>query len=108
MRVAYPLHDPFVVLEGSGADASGKDEDVGLAQLGECGIGHHAEHAVLAAVLAPLPPDEDDVDERDALEHLVGAHGIERRELREEGDGDGKGGGHADVLSWVTVRKRRR
>ena len=46
--------------------------------------------------------DEDDVDERDALEHLVGAHGIERGELREEGDGDGQGGGHADVLSWAT------
>ena len=108
MRMAYPLHHHLVVLEGSGAHPSGKDEEVGFAQFGEGGVGRHAQHAVLAAVLAPPRPDEDDVDERDALEHLVGPHCIQRGELLEEGDGGGEGGVHADVLSWATVRKRRR
>jgi hypothetical protein len=108
MGVAHPFHDHLVVLERAGAHPSGKDEEVGLAQFGEGRVGRHAQHAVLAAVLAPPRADEDDVDEGDALEHLVGPHRIQCGEFVEEGDGGGERGNHADVLSWATVRKRRR
>jgi hypothetical protein len=106
--VAYPLQHHLVVLKGPGAHPSGKNEEVGFAQFGERLVGRHAEHAVLAAVLAPPGADEDDLNGRDALEHLVGTHRIKCGELLEEGDGCSEGGVHADVLSWATVRKRRR
>ena len=67
-----------------------------------------AEHAVLAADLAALVADERDVEGRDALEDLVGPDGVERRELREERDGDLQAVGHAGVLSIGAVRNRRR
>ena len=66
------------------------------------------EHAVLAAHLAVVVADEDDVEARDALQDLVGPDGVERRELREERDGDLQAVGHADVLSFGVARKRRR
>jgi len=43
-----------------------------------------------------------------ALQDLIGTHGIERRVLREERDGDLQAVVHADVLSRGAARKRRR
>ena len=108
MRVADPLEHPFVVLEGAGPDAAGEDDDVGLGHLLEGGVGDEAEHAVLAAHLAAGVTDEGDVEGRDALEHLVGPDGVERREPLEQRDGDVHAVGHAEVLSVGAVRKRRR
>ena len=53
VRVAHPLEDSLVVLQGPRAHAAGEDDDVGLGYLLEGGVGHQAEHAVLAAELAP-------------------------------------------------------
>ena len=56
-------------------------------------------------------PDEGDVEERDALEHLVGADGVEGREPGKQRDGDLEVVGHAEVLSVVgsgAALKRRR
>ena len=53
-------------------------------------------------------PRKVDVDARDALEDLVGSDAVECGESVKEGNGDLHAGGHADVLSRATVRKRRR
>ena len=69
-----------------------------------------ATSSKVASTLSPIMPfslrtspavvaDEDDVEGRDALQDLVGPDGVERGELREEGDGDLQAVGHADVLS---------
>ena len=108
VRLADPLEHPFVVLERPRADAAGEDDHVGRRHLLEGGVGAQPEHPVLAAHLAAVVADEDDVEARDALQHLVGADGVERRELREERDGDLQAVGHADVLSFGVARKRRR
>ena len=52
VRVADPVEDALVVLEGAGADAAGEDDDVGLGHLLERGVGLQAEHRVLGAHLA--------------------------------------------------------
>ena len=109
--LAHPVHDALVVLERPGAHPAGKHDHVGRRQLLEGGVDREAEHPVLAPHLAAFVADEGDVEVRDALEHLVGSDGVERRELREQRDGDLQAVGHAEFLSLGSaelVRKRRR
>ena len=63
------------------------------------------EHAVLTAQLAGPSGHEGDLDRRDALQHLVRAHGVESGESREEGNGHVQFG-HA-VAPWTTRNRRR-
>ena len=108
MGPADPLEHPLVPLEWPRSDPAGEDDHVRRRDLLEGGVDAQTEHAVLAAHLAPDVADEDDVEGRNALQDLVGAHGVERGEPREEGDGDLHAVGHADVLSFGAARKRRR
>ena len=108
MGVAHPLEHARVALQRSGAHAAGEHDHVGFGQFFEGRIGGQPEHAVLAADLAALVPDEGDVDGRDPLEHLIRPDAIERGEAGEQRDGDLQLRGHADVLSSVTLWKRRR
>jgi hypothetical protein len=110
VSLAHPVEHALVVFQRPRPDATGEDDDVGRGDLFEGGIDREPDHAVLAAHLAALVTDEDDVEVWDALQDLVGADRIERGVLREQRNGDlqAVGIGHADVLSLVTARKRRR
>ncbi|HUD16373.1 MAG TPA: hypothetical protein VMQ59_03880 [Acidimicrobiales bacterium] len=108
MGLSHPLEYLVVVLEGAGAHAAGEDHHVRVAEVVEGGIDGEAERAVVAADLAPPVADEGDVDRGDALEHLVGADAVEGGEPREQGDGHLQARTHAEVLSLLTTRKRRR
>ncbi len=106
--VAHPLQHPLVVEEGAGPDPTREHQGIRLGALLEGGIDRHPQDAVVAPDLAPAMPDEGQIDGRDALEDLVGADGVERREAREQGNGHVQSVGHADLLSLPVVRKRRR
>ncbi len=108
MGLAHPVEDAPIVFQRPRAHTAGEDDHVGRCHLLEPGVDREPDHAVLTAHLAAVVADEDDVESGNPLQDLVGADGIERGVLREEGDGDLQAVGHADVLSFGTARKRRR
>ena len=63
-------------------------DHLGGGHLLEGRIDRDTEEPVVATHLTALVADERDVVARDALEHLVGADGVEGGELREQRDGD--------------------
>ena len=89
-----------------GADAAGHDDDVGRRDLVERGVDGETEEAVVGADLAALGADEGDGGAGEALEDLVGADGVERGDLGEQGDGDVHGMAPG-LVGWTVVRMRR-
>ena len=67
---------------------AGHDDDVGLGEVPDEGVDGQPEESVLGADLTGAGAHEGHRGPGEALEHLVGADGVEGREAVEEGDGD--------------------
>ena len=95
-------------IKRSGAEPAGEHDDVRGRQLLERGVDLDAEHAVVRPDHAMLVADEGHVELRDALQDLVRADAVERREVGEERDCDA---GHPVTVTWspdpVAVALRR-
>ena len=99
MGRAHPVEDPLVGHQRPGPESAREHHDVRCGQLLEGRVDLDTEHPVVRSHDAALVTDERHVEVRDALQHLVGADPVERREVGEQGDRDA---GHV-----VTVVGRR-
>lgn len=104
MHGLQPGADGVVVDQLPRADPAGKQHHVRRGDLVEPRVAAQPEHAVFGTHLAAAVTDEHDLDRRDALQHLVGAHRVERGHPGKQRDGD-ECHGTAGSASGIAVRR---